>query len=89
MLEALNLSKQYGDVLALDNLNLNVQPGEIFCLLGVGQSDLLPYCIRTTTGLYDAPPGYELENPALMAGALRCGLGGHLPGAAANSGQHV
>jgi len=29
-----NLSKKYGEQTALDSLNLNVQPGEIFCLLG-------------------------------------------------------
>jgi len=35
MLEAINLSKRYEDgVLALDALNLKVEPGEIYCLLG-------------------------------------------------------
>ncbi|MGH8549728.1 MAG: ABC transporter ATP-binding protein [Methylococcales bacterium] len=34
MIEATNLSKRYGDSLALDSLNLKVQAGEIFCLLG-------------------------------------------------------
>jgi ABC-2 type transport system ATP-binding protein len=35
MIEAINLSKRYEDnVLALDNLNLTVRPGEIYCLLG-------------------------------------------------------
>ncbi len=35
MIEAIDLSKRYEDgVLALDHLNLKVQPGEIFCLLG-------------------------------------------------------
>lgn len=34
MLEAINLTKQYGDYAALHNLNLTVQAGEIFCLLG-------------------------------------------------------
>ena len=35
MIEAKNLSKRYEDgVLALDALNLNVKPGEIYCLLG-------------------------------------------------------
>jgi ABC-2 type transport system ATP-binding protein len=35
MLEAIDLSKRYEDgYLALDHLNLKVQPGEIFCLLG-------------------------------------------------------
>ncbi len=35
MLEAINLSKVYdGGSAALDGLNLRVEPGEIFCLLG-------------------------------------------------------
>ena len=35
MLEAINLSKVYdGGPAALDGLNLRVEPGEIFCLLG-------------------------------------------------------
>lgn len=34
MLEATNLTKQYGDHTALHPLNLKIAPGEIFCLLG-------------------------------------------------------
>ena len=34
MLQATNLTKCYGDVLALDALNLHIPAGEIFCLLG-------------------------------------------------------
>ena len=34
MLQAINLSKRYAGVQALDNLNLSVGKGEIFCLLG-------------------------------------------------------
>jgi ABC-2 type transport system ATP-binding protein len=34
MLEAINLTKQYDQAVALDALNLTVRPGEIFCLLG-------------------------------------------------------
>jgi ABC-2 type transport system ATP-binding protein len=34
MLEAEHLTKRYHGVLALDDLTLSVQPGEIFCLLG-------------------------------------------------------
>ncbi len=34
MLQASNLTKQYGGATALDALNLNIAPGEIFCLLG-------------------------------------------------------
>ena len=34
MLQAIDLSKQYGNVNALKALNLQVEPGHIYCLLG-------------------------------------------------------
>jgi ABC-2 type transport system ATP-binding protein len=34
MLEAINLTKHYNGVVALNSLNLTITPGEIFCLLG-------------------------------------------------------
>lgn len=34
MILAQNLTKHYGDKIALDNLSLDIAPGEIFCLLG-------------------------------------------------------
>ncbi len=34
MIQTQNLTKKYGDQIALDNLNLNVNAGEIYCLLG-------------------------------------------------------
>jgi ABC-2 type transport system ATP-binding protein len=34
MLQARQLSKNYGDVAALKSLDLSIQPGEIYCLLG-------------------------------------------------------
>lgn len=34
MLEAVNLSKSYNGTSALSSLNLNIEPGEVFCLLG-------------------------------------------------------
>jgi ABC-2 type transport system ATP-binding protein len=34
MLEAIHLTKTFGESTALNGLNLTVQPGEIFCLLG-------------------------------------------------------
>jgi ABC-2 type transport system ATP-binding protein len=34
MLIAENLTKQYGDYTALDNLNLEIKAGEVYCLLG-------------------------------------------------------
>ena len=33
-LEAINLTKKYNTVTALDNLNLAIKPGEVFCILG-------------------------------------------------------
>jgi ABC-2 type transport system ATP-binding protein len=34
MLEAVNLSKKYNGAAALKDLNLQIEPGEVFCLLG-------------------------------------------------------
>jgi len=34
MLEITNLSKHYGDVKAVNNLSITIEPGEIFCMLG-------------------------------------------------------
>ncbi|HUQ53850.1 MAG TPA: ATP-binding cassette domain-containing protein, partial [Gammaproteobacteria bacterium] len=34
MLEAIGVSKRFGDKLALDDVTLRVEPGEIYCLLG-------------------------------------------------------
>ncbi|WP_293786341.1 ATP-binding cassette domain-containing protein [uncultured Pedobacter sp.] len=34
MLEAIGLTKKYGEHIALNNLNLKVEAGEVFCLLG-------------------------------------------------------
>jgi ABC-2 type transport system ATP-binding protein len=34
MLEAINLSKHYNGAIALDSLDLEIEPGEVFCLLG-------------------------------------------------------
>ncbi|HKQ79097.1 MAG TPA: ABC transporter ATP-binding protein [Blastocatellia bacterium] len=34
MLEAINLTKKYNGATALDSLNLKIEPGEVFCLLG-------------------------------------------------------
>ena len=34
MLHAQNLTKRYNGVVALDALDLTVEPGEVFCLLG-------------------------------------------------------
>src|ERR1700724_2330400 len=34
MLEAIDLSKSYNGTVALADLNLKIEPGEVFCLLG-------------------------------------------------------
>ena len=34
MLQANNLTKKYGEQIALNNLNLTIEAGEVFCLLG-------------------------------------------------------
>ncbi|ULT23611.1 ATP-binding cassette domain-containing protein [Sphingobacterium sp. E70] len=34
MLEAVELTKHYGSHIVLDHLNLQVEPGEVFCLMG-------------------------------------------------------
>ena len=34
MLEAINLSEHYNGTVALDSLDLEIEPGEVFCLLG-------------------------------------------------------
>jgi ABC-2 type transport system ATP-binding protein len=34
MLEAIKLSKRYNGATALDSLDLKIEPGEVFCLLG-------------------------------------------------------
>jgi ABC-2 type transport system ATP-binding protein len=34
MLEAVDLTKSYNGTVALDHLNLKIEPGEVFCLLG-------------------------------------------------------
>ncbi|HZN10100.1 MAG TPA: ATP-binding cassette domain-containing protein, partial [Blastocatellia bacterium] len=34
MLEAINLTKRYNGAAALDALDLKIEPGEVFCLLG-------------------------------------------------------
>lgn len=34
LLQTVDLGKRYGDVVALEGLNLSVAPGEVFCLLG-------------------------------------------------------
>ena len=61
MMEAIHLTKQYGDCTALSDLNLTVAPGEVFCLLGANGTG------KTTTinlflNFVDATAGRALVN---------------------------
>lgn len=61
MIEAINLTKKYDGQIALTNLNLTVESGEIFCLLGANGAG------KTTTinlflGLTEATSGKALIN---------------------------
>ena len=65
MLQAIELTKRYGDQVALDKLNLSVEPGEVFCLLGQNGAG------KTTTinlflGFTGASSGKALVNGVLV-----------------------
>jgi len=65
MLQAIELTKKYGDQVALDKLNLHVEPGEVFCLLGQNGAG------KTTTinlflGFTGASSGKALVNGVLV-----------------------
>ncbi|MGY0038403.1 ATP-binding cassette domain-containing protein [Pedobacter sp. NJ-S-72] len=68
MLQAIELTKKYGDQIALDKLNLSVEPGEVFCLLGQNGAG------KTTTinlflGFTEASSGKALVNGVLVTSA--------------------
>src|SRR5512143_3734049 len=69
MIQAIDLTKRYEDGhLALDHLNLNIQPGQVYCLLGANGAG------KTTTinlFLNFIPPtsGRALVNPVYPATA--------------------
>src|SRR5690554_5936918 len=56
MLKVSNISKSYGEFLALDNLSFTVKPGEIFGLLGVNGAGKTT-AFRIIMGLLDADQG--------------------------------
>ena len=61
MLQAKNLTKKYGEHIALNNLNLTIEAGEVFCLLGQNGAG------KTTTinlfmGFAEATSGTALVN---------------------------
>lgn len=66
MLQAIELTKKYGDQVALNGLNLKVEPGEVFCLLGQNGAG------KTTTinlflGFTGASSGKALVNGILVS----------------------
>ena len=66
MLQAIELTKKYGDQVALDHLNLSIEPGEVFCLLGQNGAG------KTTTinlflGFTGATSGKALVNGILVS----------------------
>jgi len=65
MLQAIELTKKYGDQVALHKLNLSIEPGEVFCLLGQNGAG------KTTTinlflGFTGASSGKALVNGILV-----------------------
>ena len=66
MLQAINLTKQYAGKTALDALNLHIQPGEVYCMLGANGAG------KTTTinllmGFIEATSGQALINGVEVA----------------------
>jgi ABC-type multidrug transport system ATPase subunit len=72
IIETINLTKQYDNLIALDKLNLQVNEGEIFGLLGpngAGKTTTLmalTSLIKPTSGTATAN-GYDIiNNPAMV-----------------------
>jgi ABC-2 type transport system ATP-binding protein len=72
-----DVSKRYGDVTALDSVNLTVEPGEVHCLVGPNGSgkttllDLLLGLTRPTSGTVtvpDVPVGCSFQSPTFYPG---------------------
>jgi ABC-2 type transport system ATP-binding protein len=71
------VSKSYGDVVALDDVDLELRPGEVHCLVGPNGSgkttllDLLLGLTRPTTGAVtvpDVPLGCSFQSPTFYPG---------------------
>ena len=86
-----NLTKTYGEQIALDHLNLHVKQGEIYCLLGANGAgktttiNLLLGFIEATSGSAQINQLSVQENPKETKQKLCVlfprldGLDGHLP----------
>ncbi|MFO7871617.1 MAG: ABC transporter ATP-binding protein [Kiritimatiellia bacterium] len=72
MIEAVNLSKNFGDVQALRNLSITVPPGELFCFVGpngAGKTTtikLLTGLLHPTTGT-GRICGYDIQSSPVAA----------------------
>ena len=60
MIEAIDLTKKYGEKIAVNNLNLKINEGELFSLLGVNGAGntitikMLTTLIKPTSGIVKA-----------------------------------
>jgi ABC-2 type transport system ATP-binding protein len=78
MIEALGLTKRYGDVVAVDDLSFAVKPGQVTGFLGpngAGKSTTMRMILgldRPTAGkvLIDGQPYHRLQRPLTQVGAL-------------------
>ena len=60
-IKAVNLTKKFGDLLVLDNMNFEVEAGELLCVVGptgCGKTTFL----NSLTGLYEITEGKILLN---------------------------
>jgi len=77
MIEAIGLSKRYGDKLAVDDLSFRVEPGTVTGFLGPngsGKSTTIRLMLGLDSGegttLFDGRPYRDLDHPARQIGAL-------------------
>jgi ABC-2 type transport system ATP-binding protein len=74
-IEAINLTKYFGDILAVDHINVAVEKGEIFGFLGPNGAGKTT-TIRMLTGLTNLTDGttkifgYDIQNEAIAAKRL-------------------
>ena len=76
IIHARHLTRRFGDLVAVDHLNLEVRRGEIFGLLGpdgAGKTTTL----RLLTGLMDYLDGWQPEGPGGLEAGLTVGAAGY------------